>query len=412
MALQHSIPKFTSFCPLIESKVCAVIMKMKNKHCKLDIIPTSTLKQILEACLPAITQIVNLSLTNRKFCKDWKVAVVKPLLEKPGLDLISKNYQPISNLPFISKLVEKCMLKQLLEHCETDNLLPDFQAAYQKHYSMETSLIRLTNIILWSMERQYITSLAILDLSATFNTMDHDIQLQILEQKFGFCDKALKWFQNYLRPWSFRANINSKYSKPKNLEFSLPQGSCNGANLFTCYCSLITDSIPSSMTLSRFSDDHSIRKSFPEKCLTAEERTISAMISTLTKIANWMTSMWLKLNSKKTEFIMFASRQMLKHADTSHLNFGTTPIQWSNLIKYLGGHLDSCLIFEEHVKQKCKATMLNFIKIKAIRPSLTTAPCHTLVLMLCISHLDYANALLYGMPKNTKEFRACVPNWF
>ena len=81
MALEHSIPKFTSFCPFIESKVCAVIMKMKNKHCELNIIPTSTLKQILEASLPAITQIMNLSLTNGEFCNDWRVAVVTPLLK-------------------------------------------------------------------------------------------------------------------------------------------------------------------------------------------------------------------------------------------------------------------------------------------------------------------------------------------
>ena len=121
---------------------------------------------------------------------------------------------------------------------------------------------------------------------------------------------------------------------------------------------------------------------------------MSTMENTLTKIANRMTLMWLKLNSKKTEFIMFGSRQMLKHADTSHLNFGTTPIQHSNLIKFLSGHLDSSLPFKEHVKQKCKAAMLNFIKIKAIRPSLPAAACHTLVLMLCISHLDYVNTLL------------------
>ena len=137
---------------------------------ELDTIPMGILKQILEACLPAITQIVNMSLTNGEFCENWKVAVVKPLLKKPGLDLISKNYRPISNLPFISKLVEKCMLKQLMEHCENHNLLSDFQPAYWKHYSTETSLIRLTNDILWSMERQHITSLAILDLSAAFDT--------------------------------------------------------------------------------------------------------------------------------------------------------------------------------------------------------------------------------------------------
>ena len=90
----------------------------------------------------------------------------------------------------------------------------------------------------------------------------------------------------------------------------------------------------------------------------------------------------------------------------THLNFSTTLIQCSRLIKYLGGHLDSCLTFQEHVKQKCKAAMLNFTKIKAIRPSLTAATCHTLVLMLYISHLDYANALLYGVTKKlTYEYQ-------
>ena len=156
------------------------------------------------------------------------------------------------------------------------------------------------------------------------------------------------------------------------------------------------------MTLSGFADNHSIR-SFPARFPTAEKRTISTMEETLTKIADWMTSMRLKLSSEKTEFILFGSKQMLRHASTDHLNFGTTPIQRTNLIKYLGGHLDTGLTFEEHVKQKCKAAMLNFIKIKVIRPSLTTAACHTLVLMLCISHLDYANALLYGMTKKLKS---------
>ena len=141
-------------------------MKMKNKHGELDIIPTSTLKQILDSCLPMITQTVNLSLTKGEFCEEWKAAVVKPLLKKPGQDLINKNYRPISNLPFISKLPEKCMLEQFLSHCENWDLLPDFQSAYCEHYSTETSLIKLSNDILWAMKRQHITAIAILDLSA------------------------------------------------------------------------------------------------------------------------------------------------------------------------------------------------------------------------------------------------------
>ena len=105
-------------------------MNMKNKNCELDIIPTSNLKKILEAFLPIITQIVNLSLTTGEFCEEWKTAIVKHLLRNPGPDLINKTYRPISNLPFISKLVEKCMLKQLLDHCKNHDLLPDFQSAY------------------------------------------------------------------------------------------------------------------------------------------------------------------------------------------------------------------------------------------------------------------------------------------
>ena len=241
--------------------------------------------------------------------------------------------------------------------------------------------------------------MAILDLSAAFDTVDHKLLLKILKQNFGFCGKALHWFQNYLRPWSFIVNINCKYSKPIDLKFSVPQGSCSGANLFTCHCSLIIDSLPSAMTQSGFTDDHSIRKSFTTKSHTSEEKTINTIENNLTTIADWMISMWLKFNSDKTEFIMFGSKQMLKYANTSHLNFDTSPIQWSRLVKYLGGHLDSCLTFEEHVKQKSNAAMLNFMEIKAIRPSPTAAACHILVLMLWISHLDYSNAWLYGITK-------------
>ena len=145
--------------------------------------------------------------------KNGKLPLSNLYLKKPGLDLINKNYRPISNLPFISKLVEKCMLKQLQGHCENHDLLQDFQSAYHKHYSRETSLIKLTNDILWSMEKQQMTAIAILDLLVAFDTVDHEILLQILEQNFGFCGKALHWFKNNLRPQLFRVNISGKNSK-------------------------------------------------------------------------------------------------------------------------------------------------------------------------------------------------------
>ena len=169
---------------------------MNNKTCKLDHIPTQVLKRILLIMLGTITDIVNISLSTGSFACNCKMAIVKPLLKKPGLDLEKKNYRPVSNLSFLSKLVEQCMVKQLLQHCEYNHLILDFQSAYRANYSTETSLVKLVNDILWSMEQRQIMMVVLLDLSTAFDTVEHDILLSILNKQFGICGKALEWFNS------------------------------------------------------------------------------------------------------------------------------------------------------------------------------------------------------------------------
>ena len=135
------------------------------------------------------------------------------------------------------------MLDQLIDHGLQHNLLSDFQSAYWKNYSTDTSLLNITNDILWGMENQEITTMFILDLLVVFYTMEHDILLRIKERTFGFKEKALKWLNNYLRAGYFKVCIDRKYSESKNLAISVPQGSCSGANLSSCYCLLITTAI-------------------------------------------------------------------------------------------------------------------------------------------------------------------------
>ena len=124
------------------------ILEVKNNSCKLDIIPTTLLKEILPTCLHTITQIVNPLLIYGDFNGEWKTAIVRHLLKKIGLELIHKNYTPVSNLCFLSKLVKRCMLKQLMDHCNENHLLPDFQSTYRKHYSTKTSLLKMVSAIL------------------------------------------------------------------------------------------------------------------------------------------------------------------------------------------------------------------------------------------------------------------------
>ena len=153
---------------------------MKSKSCKLDAILTNLLKELLSSCIGTITHIVNTSPTRGIFANDWKTAIVCPLLKKHGLDLLMKNYRPVSNLSFLSKLVKSCMLKQLINHCNTNCLIPDFQSAYSENYSTETSLIRMCNDTSWSMEKQQITMMVTLDLSAAFDTVDHNTLINIM----------------------------------------------------------------------------------------------------------------------------------------------------------------------------------------------------------------------------------------
>ena len=180
------------FAPLTTKEVALIIKQMKTKSCELDDILTNILKQMLPWVIELITKIVNISLEGGVFFTNWKLAVVRPLLKKLGLELIKANYRPVSNLPFISKVVERCMLLQLSQHCNDFNLQPDYQSAYRENYSCETAVLRISNDILWAFEKQSITSLVAIDFSATFDTVDHAILLNILNCKFGITDKALK----------------------------------------------------------------------------------------------------------------------------------------------------------------------------------------------------------------------------
>ena len=139
-------PKLPKFEPLTEEEVRQIIKVMPSKCCNLDVIPTSVLKEALELILPALTKLVNLSLEEGVFAEEWKMALVKPLLKKVGMDLINILYCPVSNLPFLSKVVEKSVLLRFNKHCDENNLLPGYQSAYRANLSCKTALLKLPMI--------------------------------------------------------------------------------------------------------------------------------------------------------------------------------------------------------------------------------------------------------------------------
>ena len=105
-----------------------IINKMPNKSCQLDNLTTSTLKKVIDVYIPAINRVINLAMEKGGFYTNWKTAIVKPLIKSRQKGTIQSNYQPVSNLSFISKVVEKCALEQLMKHCNDCDLLPENQS--------------------------------------------------------------------------------------------------------------------------------------------------------------------------------------------------------------------------------------------------------------------------------------------
>ena len=140
---EQSTATLTCFRDMAEDEIKNIIMHSLSKGCDLDPLPTTLLKACIDALALIITEIVNCSLRLGSASKALKVAHVQPLLKKLGMALLDKNYRPVFNLSFISKIIEKCVVEQLIDHINSNGLNEIMQSAYKKHYSTETALLKV-----------------------------------------------------------------------------------------------------------------------------------------------------------------------------------------------------------------------------------------------------------------------------
>ena len=184
--------------------------------------------------LPLITDIINNSITSGVFPCLYRKTIARPLLKKTGLDPNEyKNYRPVSNLFFISKLIERAVSLQLEHNLSQNNLLDIYQAGYRMYHSTETALLKITNYILMNQNEQCSTVLVAIELSAAFDLVNHSILLERLY--YGISGTALEWFRSYLSGRTQSVVINGVNSKEKMLDHGVPQGSVLGARLYTLY---------------------------------------------------------------------------------------------------------------------------------------------------------------------------------
>jgi len=370
-------------------------LRCTNKtFCPLDPANVSKLPKVFEHIAGLITNIVNKCFSEGSFPCSEKHALIRPLLKKPGLDVENKsNYRPISNLSFLSKVLERAMLDQLLPVLQLNDSIPSIQSAYRQHHSTETALTRIHNDLVENTCEGMSSLLVLLDLSAAFDTVDHELLLQDLYNS-GIRDTALALFRSYLSQRTQSVVVNQSISHSVPLLFGVPQGSVLGPVLFTIYTSSLSSLLGAHGVLHHFyADDTQIYVKIEN--ITDAKTRIESLVS---DIKTWMIMRKLKLNDDKTDIIIIRGSRRTSNEDLLFLNIGNSQLQPSSTVRNLGVIFNSTLDYKDHINYIVKCCQLHIRNLYMIKSFINEHCLLLLVHSMVFSRVDYCNALFMGLP--------------
>jgi len=392
------VPQLESFPAISADDLKKIILKAPTKSCQLDPIPTNILKECIEPLLPILLKIINSSLASSTVPTTFKKAIVTPLLKKPSLDRnVLKNYRPVSNLSFLSKILEKVVSKFLTTHRTDHDLHVPLQSAYRQFHSTETALLKVHNDVLRALDRGECVFLVLLDLSAAFDTVDHSVLRDRMQQEFGITGGALSWLLSYMTDRHQAVMVRGVESEDKVLQYGVPQGSVLGPELFKDYIAPLANLIRSHrIDFHGYADDTQLYATFVPG--EDERQVLDRMQRCIAAVKDWMALNWLKLNDDKTEFMVLGSPCNLAKTSTEHIVVGDHKIAKSQHVRNIGAMFDSTASMEVQVIRTSQSAWHHLFTISKIRPYLTIEQTKSVIHAYVTSRLDQNNSLLSGVP--------------
>lgn len=393
--------KWSEFNPITAQELREIVNDINLKDCEEDPLPIKLVMQCFDALENIILLIVNSSLREGKFPTALKNALVRPAIKNEKDDPNSyKNYRPISNLPFLSKVIEKSVQYQLNKHLELNDLHTDYQSGYRANHSCETATLAIYNDLLCLTDRQSKVVLLLLDLSAAFDTVHHELLLNKLNRNFGVHGNVLKWFKSYLSDRSFSVSIGKSKSSKCYLRIGVPQGSILGPILFILYTKdLVEIAKQHGFNIHLYADDTQLYIEF-NPITQDQTRMEEKIIKCLEEITEWMSANKLKLNPSKTEaLIMHVKSKISSQQQTPlQLKLDGEVIDTLPVAKSLGIKFDEYLTFEKQIESVLQSSYASLRNLRVIGSKLSYDLKRQLIHCLIFSKLDYCNGLYYDLP--------------
>ena len=212
----------------------------------LDLIDTKIIKLIRPVIVPALTHIINLSISTNEFPAYWKSAKIIPLHKKDDL-LNPKNYRPVAILPIFSKVLERTIFNQITKYLNENNILHPNHHAYRSNHNTTSALIQMYDTWVGAVEEGDLSGVCLLDMSAAFDIVDHSLLLRKLEL-YGFGCDSVKWIESYLSNRSQCVSISGCLSKLLPVSTGVPQGSILGPVFYTLFTNELPEVIMNTQT--------------------------------------------------------------------------------------------------------------------------------------------------------------------
>ena len=332
----------------IEKEILAL---QDGKACQQSDIPTKIVKMNVdifsEMLYLELYKTIEYSLY--PFC--MKLADITPVYKK-GNRAVKDNFRPVSILPNLSKVFEKCLYKQISPYF--DKIISKYQCGFRNNHSAQHCLLALIEAWKSSVDDGKVFGSLLTDLSKAFDCLPHDLFIAKL-QAYGFDTKALKLIKDYLSNRMQRTKVGQEYSSWKEIKYGVPQGSILGPIFFNIdVCDLFF--IMNDVDIVSFADDNT-----PYVSANDTPSLVKALEDAANSIFKWFKDNQMQGNAGKCHILLSTKEKVVTKVDSAD-------IENSQSEKLLGVTLDSDLNFEKHINNICGKAKAKLSALSRVAP--------------------------------------------